>query len=278
MLIDTHAHINFNAFKDDANEVIRRALGQNIWMINVGSQYSTSKRAVEIAEKYDEGVYAAIGLHPIHLSQGIFKTKIDTKEIEFKTEEEDFDAEQYRGLAKSKKVAAIGEIGLDFYYRPKTATKLEQFKQKQKDVLLKQLDLAQELNLPIIFHCRMAHSDLIEILSCKPQTKNCKLKGVIHCFTGAWQQAQRYMEMGFFLSFNGLIFKMPPSEEVIKNISLEKLLVETDAPYLIPPQEDGRNEPLYIKHVVSKIAQIKGLSYQEVAEATTQNARTLFGI
>ena len=132
MLIDTHAHSNFNAYKFDADEVIRRSLDNGVWMINVGSQYETSKRAVEIAERYKAGIYAAVGLHPIHLANGIFKTKIDQEEIEFRTREEDFDYEKYKALANSPKVVAIGEIGLDYYYRPKTKIKFQQFEKKQK--------------------------------------------------------------------------------------------------------------------------------------------------
>ncbi len=258
---------------------MRRSLDNNVWMINVGSQYTTSKRAVEMAEKYESGVYATVGLHPIHLSQGIFKTKIDTEEIEFRTQEEDFNVEQYRELAKSKKVVAIGEIGLDYYYRPKTKIKLEQFKQKQKDVLLKQLDLAQELNLPVIFHCRSAHEDLIEILEQKKQDTgwNKDQGGVIHCFTGNWQQAQKYMDMGFYLGLNGIIFKLD-LDEVIKNAPLEKILLETDCPYLTPLPMAGRNEPLYVKYVAEKIAKIKSLDYKEISQTTTKNARNLFSI
>lgn len=277
MLIDTHSHLNFNAYKNDADDVIRRSLDNDVWMINVGSQFTTSKRAVEMAEKYESGVYAAIGLHPIHLSQGIFKTKIDEEEIEFKTQEEDFNAEQYRELAKSKKVVAVGEIGLDYYYRPKTQTKLEQFKQRQKDVFLKQLDLAQELNLPVMFHCRSAHEDLIEILNYKLKTTNYKPKGVVHCFTGNWQQAQKYINMGFYLGLNGIIFKFN-IDEVIKNMPLEKIVLETDCPYLTPLPMTGRNEPLYVKYVAEKIANMKNMDYKEISQVTTENARNLFNI
>jgi len=288
MLIDTHAHLNFNAYKDDVDEVIKRSLEKNIWMINVGSQYETSKRAVEIAEKYEKGVYAAIGLHPIHLSSGIFKTKIDKEEIEFETKEEEFDYERYEELAKSSKAVAIGEIGLDYYYRPKTKIKLEQFKNKQKEVFLKQLDLAKELNLPVIFHCRVAHDDLIDILTTKYKTLDTKLRGVIHCFTGTQEQAEKYLEMGFYLGFNGLIFKMDWWDEIIKKIPLDKILIETDCPYLppppniircgglTPPQVEGRNEPLYVKYVAERIAKIKNLSVEDIAKITTENAKKLF--
>jgi len=272
MLIDTHAHLNFVAYKEDSEEVIRRSLQNRVWMINVGSQYDTSKRAVFLAEKFESGVYAAVGLHPIHLETRLVKIKLDKEEIEFKTLEEDFDCSKYRALAQSKKVVAIGEIGLDYYYRPKTKKKLELFKKKQKEIFLKELNLAKELNLPVIFHCRMAHPELLEIL------QNSKLKGVVHCFTGTLEQAQQYLELGFYLGFNGLIFKMD-FDQIIKEIPLEKILIETDCPYLSPPPHQGeRNEPSYVKYIAQKIAKIKNESFEKVAQITTQNARQLFKI
>lgn len=249
MLIDTHAHVNFSAFRNDADQVIRRALAEDIMLINVGSQYSTSKRAVEMAGKYPQGVWAAVGLHPIHIEDG-------------------FEREKYKKLAESKKMVAIGEIGLD--YKPEYFSS----KEKQKEVLQKQLNLAKELNLPVILHCRMAHEDLIKTIQ---QLNNSTIHGVIHCFTGDWQQAQAYLRMGFYLGFNGIIFKLN-LDEIIQKIPLERILLETDCPYLTPSQASGRNEPLYMKYVAEKIAQIKNLSYKEVAEITSQNARKLFKI
>jgi len=287
MLIDTHSHLNFNAFKNDADKVIKRALDNDIWLINVGSQYDTSKRAVEIAEKYPEGVYAAIGLHPLHLES----RKIDETEtgslLGFKSKAEEFDYKKYKELASSaiskqakSKVVAIGEIGLDYYWKPKTKEKLEVFKGNQKDALLAQLDLAKELNLPVIFHCRMAHDNLIEILQ-RPAL--CKIKGVIHCFTGTWEQAQKYLEMGFYLGFNGIIFKLD-LDEIIEQTPLDKILIETDCPYLTPPlhvkdlanKPFFRNEPMYIKYTVAKIAKLKNLSIKEISKITTENAKKLF--
>jgi TatD DNase family protein len=272
MLIDTHAHVNFNAYKDDAEDIIRRSLEQNLWMINVGSQRSTSKRAVEMAENYEGGVYAAVGLHPIHLETGLVKIKNDPEEIEFKTVEESFDYDKYNDLAKSKKVVAIGEIGLDYYYRPKTNVRLETFKNKQKEVFLKQLDLASDINLPVIIHCRMAHDEIIEILS---ERKN--LKGVIHCFTGTQEQAQKYLDMGFYIGLNGIIFKFN-IDEIIKSLPLDRIVLETDCPYLTPPPMAGRNEPLFIKYIAEKVAQLKNLSFEEISEETTLNAKKLFNI
>jgi len=253
MLIDTHAHLNFSAYKDDSNEVIKRCQDNNIWVINVGSQYSTSERAVEIAERYQEGMYAAVGLHPIHAL------------------EEEFEYEKYKKLAQSPKILAIGEIGLDY--------KLEYVlsKEKQKTVFFRQLDLAKELNLPVIFHCRMAHDDLIEILESKITNNKLGLRGVIHCFTGNWEQAKKYLDMGLYLGFNGIVFRMD-LDEVIEKTPLEQMVVETDCPYLTPKPMEGRNEPLYVKYVIEKIAKIKNLNQEEIAKITTENAKKLFKI
>ncbi|MBU4480747.1 TatD family hydrolase, partial [Patescibacteria group bacterium] len=254
MLIDTHAHLNFSAFKDDFEEVIKRCLQNDIFVINVGTKYETSRRAVEIAQKHKTGIYAAVGLHPIHLEEHkVDESEEGIKSI-FRTKGEEFDEQKYRDLARSKKVVAIGEVGLDYYWKPKTKKKFEAFKEKQREALLSQLNLAQELNLPVIFHCRMAHQDLIEVLKsdhspfpmdwvAQPFNKGCgeilnpKLRGVIHCYTGNWQEAKRYLEMGLYLGFNGIIFKKIEGinfEEIIKNTPLDKILIETDCPYLTP--------------------------------------------
>ena len=273
MIIDTHSHLQFKAFEKDLNEVVKRTAAENIWAINVGTKYETSQKAITLAEKYGEGFFAAIGLHPIYAAAELVKTKTDPDEGEFFINEQIFDKEKYTELAKSKKVVAIGEIGLDYYYKPKTTAKLQQFKEKQKQVSIEQLDLAKELNLPLILHCRMAHDDVIEIL----QSRN-ENKGVIHCFTGNLEQAQKYVEMGFYIGINGIIFKFN-IDEVIQKISLEKIVVETDCPYLTPaPEGSKRNEPMFIKHTIQKIADLKNITFQEVVEKTTQNARRLFTI
>ena len=275
MLIDTHSHLNFNAYKQDREEVIKRTLAENIWMINVGTKYETSKSAVELAEKYNKGVYAAIGLHPIYAVAEFQKIKTDPDEGEFLIKDQNFDKEKYKGLALSgsQKVVAIGEIGLDYYYKPKTKVKLVRFKEKQKKIFVAQLDFAKELDLPVIIHCRMAHDDIIEIL----EDYN-DIAGTIHCFTGDWEQAQKYMDLGFYIGINGIIDKLD-LEEVIKEVPLDKILVETDCPYLTPKIEgDKRNEPLFVKHIVQKIADLRGISFDEVADVTTGNARKLFRI
>ena len=280
MLIDTHAHLNFNAYKTDSAEVIKRTLENDVWVINIGTQYDTSKKAVEIAEKHEEGVYAAIGLHPIHLNARLVKMKLDKEEVAFNAREEEFDYNQYKELAKNEKVVAIGEIGLDYYYKPKTKRKLELFKEKQREALIQQLNLANELNLSVIFHCRMAHPDLIEILSENSEIK--PQKAVAHGFVGNLEELQKYLNFGFYIGFNGIIFKSIEGIDFaanIKNTPLDKILVETDCPYLTPPPfENQRNEPLYVKYVAEKIAKIKNLSFEEISEITTDNTKKLFNL
>jgi len=296
MLVDTHVHLNFNAYKNDAEEVIKRALDSDVWMINVGTKYETSKKAVEIAQNYPQGVYAAIGLHPIHLETRLVKIKMDPEEVAFNAKEEEFDYEKYKDLAnlslgEGGKVVAIGEIGLDYYYKPKTKRKLELFKEKQKEVLSQQLKLAKELNLPIVFHCRMGHQDLIDFLLNNPEVR--PGKAVAHGFVGNLEELQKYLDFGYYIGFNGIVFKSIEGidfEENIKKTPLDKILIETDCPYLTPPisvnqrlnQRESagtmRNEPIFVKYIAERIAGIKGLNCEEIAKITTENAKKLFKI
>ena len=273
MLIDTHAHLNFIAFDSDRKNVIEKCLKEGIWTINVGTNFATSKKAVEIAESYKEGVYAAVGLHPINLSTDLVKQRADS--AEGGRFEKEFDHERYKELTlTSKKVVAIGEIGLDYWRRPKTKKKQEEFKKEQKELLLKEIELAQELNLPVIFHCRFAQQDLLDIISSRQD----RLKGVIHCFSGTWQEAERFLEIGLYIGLNGIIFKLD-LDEVIRRTPLDRILIETDCPYLTPSGFfKKRNNPLGIKYVAERIAKVKNISFEQVAEITTQNAKNLFRI
>ncbi len=271
MIIDTHSHLNFKAYDNDRDEVIRRTQKEGVICIDVGTKYETSKHAIELAEQ-NEGIYAAIGMHPIHIKTDLMKLRMDDDEGAFAPLGEEFDKEKYKELAKSKKVVAIGEVGLDYYYKPKGTAKKEQFKQKQKEVFIQQLELAEELNLPVILHCRMAHQDALAILA------NHKVRGTVHCFTGTWEEAQKYMDLGFYIGINGIIFKFN-IDEIIRQTPLDKIVVETDCPYLTPIIEgDKRNEPIFVKHVVQRIADLKGMSFNEVAGKTTENAKKLFNI
>lgn len=284
MIIDTHSHLNFKAYDADRPEVIKRNQQAGVICIDVGTKFETSKNAVELAEQ-NENIYAVIGMHPIHIKTDLLKLRMDENEGGFAPLGEEFDYDKYKKLALSNdRVVAIGEIGLDYYYRPKSKTKREQYKDLQKSVFTKQLELAQELNLPAMVHTRMAHEDTINIL------KSFKLRGVIHGFVGTWDDAKKYLDLGFCLGINGIIFKFNENSEavkagqvdvdaVIKNTPLDRILTETDCPYLTPPMAGvERNEPIFVKHIIQKIADIKGLSFDEVASATFQNAKNLFGI
>lgn len=272
MLIDTHSHLNFKAYDGDRDEVIGRLKQEGMICIDVGTKSETSKRTIELAEANDN-IYAAIGMHPIHIKTDLLKMRLDEEESAFSPNGEDFDIDVYKSLAKNRRVVAIGEIGLDYYYKPKSKQRQELFKQKQKEIFIKQLDLSIELGLPVILHCRMAHEDLFEIL------KNRGLRGVVHCFTGNLQEAQRYIDLGFYIGINGIALKLD-LDEVIKKVPLDKIVIETDCPYLTPPVEgkDKRNEPIFVKHVAQKIADLRGISFEEVAEKTTENAKKLFKI
>jgi len=254
MIIDTHSHLNFKDFDSDFDQVIERCLNQNIWIINVGSDYKTSKRAVEISNRYQDGVYSSVGLHPFYINE----------------EGNSFHYDAYKILAKNKNVVAIGETGLDYYYKPKIKTKINEFKQKQKDIFLDHLSLAQETKLPLIFHCRMAHDDMISILQ-----KQKNIKGVTHCFTGTIKDAFDYLNLGLYLGFTGIIFKLN-LDKVIKKIPSDRILIETDCPYLTPPSKSGRNEPIYLKEIIKKIADLRGVSEKEIEKISTNNAKKLF--
>ncbi len=285
MLIDTHAHLNFGAFKDDCDDIIKRTLAAGTQVINVGSQSTTSERAVEIAEEYPKGIYAAVGLHPTHL----FEMEVDESEIgvKFKSRKEDWNADFYEKLAKNKKVIAIGEIGLDYNFIPKNID-FETAKKKQQEVFRKALTSAHKLNLPVIIHSRDTHDDIIPILKEYLDAEKLQRRGVLHCFTGNWADAKKYLDLDFLVSFTGIVTFKPKSSqkaaqeqilEVVKNVPHDKYMIETDAPYLSPePYRGKRNEPLYVEYVARKIAEIKNLSFDKVADTTTKTAKLFFRI
>lgn len=277
LLIDTHAHVNFNNFKNDSKKVIKKALENGVWMINAGAERNTSERAVKMAEEHEEGVYAAVGLHPSHLIEQDAEYEENGETVKYKSKPEEFDYNFYLNLAKNKKVVGIGECGLDYFGNAD-----ENLKQKQKEVFRKHLELAKETNKPIIIHCRNAHNDLLEILRLEDSLP----KGVMHFFTGTLEQAKKSVDFGFYISFSGVI-TFPPLrragtreyEEVVRQIPLEKILIETDCPYVAPvPHRGKRNEPAYVKYAAQKIAELRGVSFEEITEQTTQNAKKLFGL
>lgn len=275
--IDIHSHVNFKAFDEDRDVVIRRALDAGTWVINVGTQIDTSKKAIEMAHQYEEGVYAIIGLHPIHTGASFH----DEKELgeggkEFTSRGEVFDKEKYIELCRDEKVVGIGECGLDYYRCD------PEYVEKQKKAFIEQIEVANEVGKPLMLHIRNnpedktlnAYRDALEILK-----QHAKVKGDVHFFAGSVEDAKSFVDFGFTLSFTGAITFGKNYEEVIKSIPLEMIMSETDAPYVTPvPHRGKRNEPIYVSEVVKKIAEIKGLPETKVAEAIIQNAKRVFDI
>ncbi len=286
MLIDTHAHVNFSGFKEDAVQVIQRALDAGVEVINVGTQIDTSKQAVEMANRFEKGVYAVIGLHPVHT----YSQELDEEETHFKTREENFDVVQYRSLAQDSKVVGIGECGLDYFRlqnQESGSMNQEVIKQLQKKAFIDQIKLAKELDKTLVIHSRSSKGtddaclDILEILkkdlalSPTPST----LRFVLHSYTGSPEVAAKFVEIGAYISFNGIITfdKTGNQEAVLKVVPNDKIVLETDCPYLTPvPMRGKRNEPLFVKHVAEKVAQVKGVSVQEIEEMTSENASRLF--
>ena len=260
MFFDTHCHLNFSDYEPDYQEVLERALQANVFMTLVGSDFLSSKRAVDLAQKSEKGVYAAIGLHPNN------------------TLKEDFNESNYQQIIdNNEKIVAIGETGLDYYRLDKHD---QVSKLKQREVFWQHLNLAHKNNLAVIIHCREAHDDLYEILKkFKEEKKSLDNWGVIHCFSGDYQRAQAYIALGLKISFTGLITFAPDWDELIKEIPLKHLMIETDAPYLSPqPYRGQRNEPLRVIEVAKKIAELKSLGLAQVESVLWQNSVNFFKI
>ncbi len=253
MLFDTHAHFDDPQFDSDRDEVIKSLADDGVTRVmNIGANMETSEKAIEIANKYDF-IYATVGVHPC-----------DTYDMT------DEDIERLRIMAKNNpKVRAIGEIGLDYYFDD---TKPD----IQKEWFIKQLHLAKELNMPVVIHDRDSKGDAIEILK-REGISN----GVMHCFSGSAETARELVKMGFMISFTGVLtFKNARrAVEACRSIPIERLMIETDCPYMAPePHRGERNYSGYVKYVARKMAEIKGLSYEETARITMENGLRFYGI
>lgn len=252
-LFDTHAHYDADAFDADRLELLASMPGRGVELIlNPGCDVPSSRAAVELAERFPF-VYAAVGVHP--------------EECGGWTGGE---LEALRELARHPKVRAIGEIGLDYYWEENPPREL------QKEVLHAQLELAEELDLPVIIHDREAHGDCLEIVRAHP-----KVTGVYHCYSGSLEDAKVLVKLGWMLSFTGSItFKNArKAPEIIEWLPMDRIMVETDSPYLTPvPYRGKRNDSGYVRLVAEKIAEIKGLDPEEVARITLENGRRFFRI
>ena len=253
-LIDTHCHLNDEKFSDDLNEVINRAENVGVkQIINFGDTLENSAQVIKLAEKFSF-MYAGVGIHP----------------SEIENFDENKSVEKIVELAANKKVVAIGEIGLDYYWEKDSAVRLAQQK-----TFIQQLDIARQLNLPVCIHERDAHGDALKIL--KSEGKN--LRGVLHCYSGSLEMAREVWKLGWLIGIDEPITfknsaKLP---EIVKAAPREMILLETDAPYLAPmPNRGKRNEPSYLLDIAKKVAELRGESLEEVADYTTANAKNLY--
>jgi TatD DNase family protein len=279
--IDIHTHVNFAVFDEDREEVVRRAQDAGVLMMNVGTQKDTCLKALDIAEKYDN-CYACIGLHPVHTSKSFH----DEKEIgeggkEFTSRGEEFDYEYYLELAKHPKVLAIGETGLDYYHKDSEEETLEQRDEnaeRQKKTFREHIRLAEEVGKPLMIHARPskgtmdAYDDVIEIL------KDCNVRANFHFFVGDIATAQKILDLGCTMSFDGPITFARDYDDLIRFLPLESIMVETDAPYAAPiPHRGKRNEPFYVVEIAKAIASIRGEDENIVREKLLENSKKMFG-
>ncbi|MEK7115167.1 MAG: TatD family hydrolase [Patescibacteria group bacterium] len=273
MVFDSHTHIHFPAFDKDRDEVIKKAQVAGVKMITVGTNLETSKEAIEIAEKYPDDIWATVGFHPSHVSkEGWYFDKNEMK----KPVREEFHIDSFRKLAEHSKVVAIGECGLD-YFRIKNQDL--RIKEDQKKVFIEQINLARELQKPLMIHCRPskgaddAYEDLPLLI------KDFNLPKVIHFYVGSIHTTKKLLEFGCSFTFGGVITFVRDYDEVIKFLPMENILLETDAPYVAPePHRGQRNEPAYVIEVAKKIAELKNVSVEEVINKTTQNTKRIFRI
>ncbi len=254
MFFDSHAHLDDLKYDDDRQVMLTRAKESGIsYIVNVGYDVPSSKRSIALSEKYNF-IYAAVGIHPHDAAA-----------------EGAGGLEEIRRLSAHPKVVAIGEMGLD-YYRDLSPRDVQQ------EMFRKQIRLAIDLNKPIIVHDRDAHGEVMKILKDEEAEK---VGGVLHCFSGSLEMARECLEMGFYISIAGPVTfnNAKRLQEIVKAIPLDKLLIETDAPYLTPePNRGKRNESAFVVYVAQKISELKGLPIEDIAQAATSNAKMLFGI
>ena len=260
MLIDAHSHLQLKEYDADRADVIARMQAADVKTITVGVDDVTSRTALALAEKYPDCLWATVGTHPA--DGGL----------------DNFNIEVLRELAAHPKAIGIGECGLDYYrLKPEEGA----VKEKQKEVFRAHIAVAAEVNKPLMIHCRPtkgtddAYEDLIEIL----KTKNYKLTTVVHFFVGSASVAERLLALGCYFTFGGVITFARDYDAAIAVIPLERIIAETDAPFVAPvPHRGKRNEPAYVVEVIKKLGELKGVSFDEIAMSTAQNARTVFRI
>lgn len=276
-LIDAHSHVQFPAYDTDRADVIRRAKEAGVKMIAVGTQASTSEAGILLAHHYPEDVWATVGFHPNHLSEDWYH---DTKEQKEEIPEE-FNIEKLRALAKDSKVVAIGECGLDYFRLPANGQQLTTVKDLQKKVFLEQAELAAELNKALMIHCRPskgtddAYNDLLSII----HNSKFIIPKIVHFYVGSPEITKKLVEAGFYFTFGGVITFARDYDESLSLIPLDRILLETDCPYVAPQSNRGkRNEPAFMVETAQKLVEIKNVPLNKVIGQTFENSLQVFGM
>lgn len=258
MLIDTHAHLTTDRFRGRVDEIVTRARKAGVSkIISIACDLVDSKNVIELAAGY-ESVFPTAGIHPCYVNE---------------ITDEDWE-DSLKAMAQQNPVAAIGEIGLDYYHNPPKGYNEKEWRSLQTDFFVKQLSLAVELGLPVVIHQRESGDDVLAILKNFPD-----VRAVLHCFTGSREQACSALDLGHYLSFTGVVTypKAPEVREIAEMVPDDRFMVETDSPYLAPvPYRGKSNEPAYVTHIAAEIARVRGITEEEVAKLTTNNAENFF--
>jgi TatD DNase family protein len=291
MMVDTHTHLNFKAFEDDWGEVVGRALAAGVeTMIVVGTNLELSRRAVELGEQHP-ALFASVGIHPHHARQYITSgASLDTSATLENDKDEILksiqdDIERVRELAKSERVVAIGEVGLDKHEYKNSKYQMSNVKndfellfELQKQLLTEQIELAVAVDKPLILHSREVGDEVLNEIS-KFKFQNSKLNGVFHCFEGSKKYVRKILDAGFYVSFTGNVTYSQGVGEVAAEVPLERLLLETDCPYMTPtPHRGKRNEPAHVELIARSHAKSRGMEFNDLVWQTRANARELFGL
>lgn len=266
-LIDSHSHLQFSDYDKNRKTIIEESLLSNIWMVNTGSSIQTSKEAIDLSEQYESGVYATLGIHPSHIEEG-------------------FNHNKMLELARHEKCVAIGECGLEYFLQEQNGESyFNAINQKlQSEIFIKHIYLAHSVKKPLVIHCRDAYEDLYKIMQENINILLPRKPALMHFFAGSLNSAQKFLDMDFMFSFGGAITFPPKPHKtdfvsLIKKIPIESILLETDCPYVSPvPVRKEKNKPMFITYISQKIAEIKNMKEEEVAEITTNNAINFFAI
>lgn len=274
MIFDSHTHIQFPAYDADRDDVLARAKKSGVKMIVVGTQYSTSRAGIVLAGKYPNEVWVSIGFHPNHAVIGGWYH--DPKEQK-SAKPEIFDKKKFEELARHKSVVAIGECGLDYYRLPPNS---EDIKEIQKKVFIGQIEIAQEVGKPLMIHARPskgtddAYEDMLQITSSLRQSRN-----IIHFYEGSFEMTKKLVEAGYYFTFGGIITWKRDYDDILAYIPLERILLETDAPYVAPaPYRGERNEPAYVVETAKKLAELTGKTFEEICQIILTNNKAIFGV